>query len=210
MPREPAAGKVAPPVPQHVWEHSFLEQERDRYVSRSLGYVVLLNGAAALALMAIVALNPESTSHRLAWAMLVFASGAIAGLLSSLLAYVRRLFAESLPTHVFLRDFLRVGAIVMAVGAGAAFLTGMNIVSLPVPEGSTTRMKSKPEENSKPQNPAPSPTGAPDRTLRKVHPFSRSRCSRFDVMANRGALASPLAAVFSRLGRCHGSDAPTN
>ena len=159
MPREPAAGKVAPPVPQHVWEHSFLEQERDRYVSRSLGYVVLLNGAAALALMAIVALNPESTSHRLAWAMLVFASGAMAGLLSSLFAYVRRLFAVSLPTHIFMRDFLRVSAIVMAVGAGAAFLTGMNMVSLTVPEGSTTRMKSKPEENSKPQNPAPSPTG---------------------------------------------------
>jgi zinc transporter ZupT len=153
------ARRVAFSVPQNVQEYSFPERERDRHVSRSLGYVVLLNGAAALTLMAVVALNPESTSHRLAWAMLVFASGAIAGLLSSLLAYVRRLFAVSLPTHVFLRDFLRVGAIVMAVGAGAAFLTGMNIVSLTVPEGSTTRMKSKPEENSKPQNPAPSPTG---------------------------------------------------
>jgi zinc transporter ZupT len=159
MPREPVAERLAPPVPQHVWEYSFPDRERNRYVSRSLGYVVLLNGAAALTLMAIVALNPESTSRRLAWAMLVFASGAMAGLLSSLFAYVRRLFAVSLPTHIFMRDFLRVSAIVMAVGAGAAFLTGMNMVSLTVPEGSTTRMKSKPEENSKPQNPAPSLTG---------------------------------------------------
>ena len=85
-------------------------------MSRGLGYVVLLNGAAALTLMAIVALNPESTSRRLAWAMLVFASGAMAGLLSSLFAYVRRLFAVSLPTNIFMRDFLRVSAIVMAVG----------------------------------------------------------------------------------------------
>ena len=116
MPREPAAERLAPPLPQHVWEYSFPDRERNRYVSRSLGYVVLLNGAAALTLMAIVALNPESTSHRLAWAMLVFASGAMAGLLSSLFAYVRRLFAVSLPTHIFMRDFLRVSAIVMAVG----------------------------------------------------------------------------------------------
>jgi hypothetical protein len=153
MPREyeasadQAAPRAAFSVPQYVQE-----QERDRYVSRSLGYVVLLNGAAALILMAVVALNPESTSRRLSWAMLVFASGAIAGLLSSLLAYIRRLIAVSLPTQVFMRDFLRVGAIVMALGAGAAFLTGMNMVSLTVPEGSTTRMKSKPE------NQAPSPT----------------------------------------------------
>jgi hypothetical protein len=125
--------------------------------------VVLLNGAAALILMAVVVLNPESTSRRLAWAMIVFSSGAIAGLLSSLLAYIRRLFAISLPTHVFMRDFLRVGALLMALGAGAAFLTGMNMVSLTVPEGSTTGMKSKPENpapsQTKPENPAPSPTG---------------------------------------------------
>ena len=144
------------------WEYSFADRERNRYVSRGLGYVVLLNGAAALTLMAIVALNPESTSRRLAWAMLVFASGAIAGLASSLLAYVRRLFAVSLPSHVFMRDFLRLGAIVLAVGAGAAFLTATNMVSLTVPEGSTTRMKSKPEiqsPSSKPETQRLSPTG---------------------------------------------------
>ena len=155
MRREPAAERLALPLPQHVWEYSFPGRERNRYVSRGLGYVVLLNGAAALTLMAIVALNLESTLRRLAWAMLVFASGAMAGLLSSLFAYVRRLFAVSLPTHIFMRDFLRVSAIVMAVGAGAAFLTGMNMVSLTVPEGSTTHIKSKPEyraPSSKPEN----------------------------------------------------------
>ena len=157
---EQPARRVVFPVP--VQEHAFPEREPDRYVSRSLGYLVLLNGAAALILMAVVALNPESTSHQLAWAMMVFASGAIAGLASSLLAYIRRLFAASLPTHVFLRDFLLVGAMVLAVGAGAAFLTGMNMVSLTVPEGSTTRMKSKPEiqsPSSKPETQRSSPNG---------------------------------------------------
>jgi len=71
--------------------------------------------------------------------------------------------AASLPTHVlFLRDFLRVGAIVLAVGAGAAFLTGMNMVSLTVPEGLTTRVKSKPENQGPSSKPHPerlSPTG---------------------------------------------------
>ena len=158
---EQAARRVAI-VPQHVQEQSFSERERDRYVSRSLGYVILLNGAAALILMAIVALNPGSTSPRLAWAMMVVASGAIAGLASSLLAYIQRLFAVSPPRHVFMRDFLRVGAIVLAVGAGAAFLTGMNMVSLTVPEGSTTRVKSKPENRTpslKPETERLSPTG---------------------------------------------------
>jgi len=157
---EQPARRVAFPVP--VQEHAFPEREQDRYVSRSLGYVVLLNGAAALILMAVVALNPESTSHQLAWAMMVFASGAIAGLASSLLAYIRRLFAASLPTQVFLRDFLLVGAMVLAVGAGAAFLTATNMVSLLVPGGSTTRVKSKPENqapSSKPENQRLSPTG---------------------------------------------------
>src|SRR5262249_47456353 len=89
--------------------------------------------------------------------MMVFASGALAGLASSLLAYIRRLFAVSLPSHVFMRDFLRVGAIVLAVGAGA-----MNMVSLTVPEGTTTRIKSKPENRTpslKPETQRLSPTG---------------------------------------------------
>ena len=178
---EASAERLAIPVPQWVQERTFPERERDRYVSRSLGYVVLLNGAAAIILMAITALYPESTSRRLAWAMIVFGSGAIAGLLSSLFAYIRRLFAISLPAHVFMRDFLRVGAIVMAVGAGAAFITGMNMVSLTVPEGSTTRMKSKPENQApspnKPENQAPSPTGN--------HVRSTSNTAKLPALLNR-------------------------
>jgi hypothetical protein len=131
---EPAKGEPAVNGP-------FPEQERDRYVSRSLGYVILLNGVAALILMGVVALAPQSTSLRLGWAMMVFGSGALAGLASSLIAYIARLLGLHRPGRVIFRDFLRVTAIMFAIGAGAAFLTGLNMMSLTVPQGASTHPK---------------------------------------------------------------------
>ena len=81
--------------------------------------------------------------------MLVFGSGALAGLLSSLLAYIGRTAMAS--SYLIVQDVLRVGAIIAAVGSGAAFLTGLNIMALMVPEASSTRPKSKPQD----QTPAP-------------------------------------------------------
>ena len=81
--------------------------------------------------------------------MLVFGSGALAGLLSSLLAYIGRTAMAS--SYLIVQGVLRVGAIIAAVGSGAAFLTGLNIMALMVPEASSTRPKSKPQD----QTPAP-------------------------------------------------------
>ena len=86
---------VGQPPPQRPNEHlpdAFPDRERDRYASRALAYVILLNGAAALILVTALAFAPQSASdpRRLTWAMLVFGSGALAGLLSSLLAYIGR------------------------------------------------------------------------------------------------------------------------
>jgi hypothetical protein len=78
--------------------------------------------------------------------MLVFGCGALTGLLSALFAYIgRTVMASSYPIVL---DLFRVAAIVMAVGAGAAFLTGLNIMALIVPEASSTRPKSKPQEQA--------------------------------------------------------------
>jgi hypothetical protein len=131
----------------------FPERERDQYVSRSLAYVILLNGVAALILVAALAFAPRSTtdSHRIAWSMLVFGSGALAGLLSSLLAYIGRAVMVETSTRLIIRDLLRVAAILAAIGSGAAFLTGLNMVALTVPESSSARPKSKPQD----QTPAP-------------------------------------------------------
>ena len=126
-------------------------RERDRYASHALAYVILLNGVAALILVTALAFAPQSATdpRRLTWAMLVFGCGALAGLLSSLFAYIGRI--EMASSHLVVQDLLRVGAIIAAVGAGAAFLTALNIMALMVPETSTTRPKSKPQE----QTPAP-------------------------------------------------------
>jgi hypothetical protein len=132
----------------------FPKREQDRYVSRGLAYIILLNGIASLVLLAALAFSPQATtdSHRLAWAMRVFGFGAIAGLLSSLLAYVARIVMVETPSRLIMRDLLRVGAVVAAVGSGAAFLTGLNMVALTVPE------HSKPHPKPETQAPASVPT----------------------------------------------------
>ena len=142
------------PPPQRSKEHlADLSpvRERDRYASHALAYVILLNGVAALILVTALAFAPQSATdpRRLTWAMLVFGCGALAGLLSSLFAYIGRI--EMASSHLVVQDLLRVGAIIAAVGAGAAFLTALNIMALMVPETSSTRPKSKPQE----QKPAP-------------------------------------------------------
>jgi len=153
-PQRPEPGTlVGQPPPQRPNEHlpdAFPDRERDRYASRALAYVVLLNGFAALILVTALAFAPQSASdpRRLTWAMLLFGSGALAGLLSSLLAYIGR---TAMASNLSVQDVLRVGAIIAAVGSGAAFLTGLNIMALMVPEASSTRPKSKPQD----QTPAP-------------------------------------------------------
>jgi hypothetical protein len=129
----------------------YLVRERDRYASRALAYLILLNGFAALILVTALAFAPQSATdpRRLSWAMLVFGSGALAGLLSSLLAYISRTAMAS--NQLVVQDLLRVGAIIAAIGSGAAFFTALNMVALTVPEHASTRPKSKPQQ----QTPAP-------------------------------------------------------
>jgi hypothetical protein len=152
-PQRPEA-KFGQPSPL---QNAFLVGVRDRYASRALAYVILLNGAAALILVTALAFAPQSAAdpRRLSWAMLVFGCGALAGLLSSLLAYIGRTAMAS--SYLILQDLLRVGAIVAAVGSGAAFLTALNMMALMVPESSSTRSKSKPQD----QTPAPTAPTAP-------------------------------------------------
>jgi hypothetical protein len=84
--------------------------------------------------------------------MLVFGCGALAGLLSSLLAYISRTAMAS--GQLVVQDLLRVGAIIAAVGSGAAFFTALNMMALTVPEHASTRPKSKPQQTPAPTAPA--------------------------------------------------------
>ena len=132
-------------------ERVFVERERNRFAGRALSFLVLLNGAAALVLLPIMAQAPESTMDRkLAAAMMFFSGGAIAALLSSFLAYVNRTVRMESSERAGFRRVLRGVAIAAVIGSGAAFLTGMNMVGTTSAEKSSAHPKG-PRHDKPPQ-----------------------------------------------------------
>jgi hypothetical protein len=133
----------------------FIERERNRFGARALAFLVVLNGAAALILLSILAKAPEATvDTKYAAAMLFFSGGAIAALLSSFLAYVNRTVAMEAPERANLRASLQGLAIAVVIGSGAAFLTGMNMVAGAASEKSS----SHPKGSKEPRTPASRPS----------------------------------------------------
>jgi len=112
-------------------DRAFIEHERDRFASRALSLLVLLNGAGAFILLAVIAQAPATTVHgKIAAAMLFFSVGAIFALLSAFLAYIGRTIAlEQSGRRDNFRAALRGLAIAAVIGSGAAFLTAMNMVA---------------------------------------------------------------------------------
>jgi len=136
----------------------FLERERNRFAARALAFLVLLNGGAALILLAILARAPEnSVDSRVAAALLFFAGGAIAGLLSSFIAYVNRTVAMEAPQRANLRAALQGLAIAVVIGSGAAFVTGMNMVAVAASSKSSSHPKGSKEEREQ-HSPAGNPS----------------------------------------------------
>lgn len=144
----------------------FIERERNRLAGRALSFLVALNGIAALILLAIVAMEPQTTVDRkVTMAMLVFSGGALAALFSSFLAYVNRTVRLESPGRRELRRVLRAVAIVAVIGSGAAFLIGMNMVGTTQAEKSSSHPKGpredKPRERPQIKNAAlPAELGA--------------------------------------------------
>jgi len=142
----------------------FTERQRNQYASRGVAFVVLLNGAAAMVLLAILAQPLPSTEglKAIADAMLVFSIGAVLGLTSALLAYVNRTIRLDQPDRTWRRP-LRWLAVAAAVAGAACFLVGMNMTRIAVlPQTSTSSHKETvrskkdrgPQEQPQPQ-PAP-------------------------------------------------------
>jgi hypothetical protein len=143
---------LGPSDPQ--FERMFIERERNRFANRALSLLVVLNGAAALILLTIMAQAPESTLDRkLAAAMMFFSGGASAALLSSFLAYVNRTVRMEGIARDGLRRVLRGFAVAAVIGSGAAFLVGINMVGTISAEKSSSHPKGSRED--KPTKPAP-------------------------------------------------------
>ena len=79
---------------------TFLERQRNRYASRGVALVVLLNGVAAIALLVALAQGIPTAVKPFADAMLVFAIGAALGLTSAFFAYLSRTFQIRTPRIV--------------------------------------------------------------------------------------------------------------
>ena len=80
----------------------FLERQRSRYASRGIAFLVLLNGIAALLLMAnLVRLRPQiENASEVASAMVVFGAGVAAALASMFFAYLRRTIRLEWPERI--------------------------------------------------------------------------------------------------------------
>ena len=138
----PTASRVDPRL-----DPVFVERERNRFAARALAFLILLNGAAALVLLSILARAPESSVEpKFATAMLFFSGGAVAALFSSFLAYINRTVTMEAPERASLRRGLQIIAIVVVIGSAAAFMTGMNMVAAAASEKSSSHPKGPREQ----------------------------------------------------------------
>jgi len=146
----PTASRIDPRV-----DPVFVERERNRFAARALAFLILLNGAAALVLLSILARAPESSVEpKFAAAMLFFSGGAVAALLSSFLAYINRTVTMEAPERANLRRGLQLLAIIVVIGSAAAFMTGMNMVAVAASEKSSSHPKGSREQRAPASKPS--------------------------------------------------------
>jgi hypothetical protein len=134
---------------RHRVERGFIERQQDRVAGRGLAYLIVLNGFAAIVMMAafVYGFQP-SAEPKLAAAMLVFGTGAIAGLVSSFIAYLNRIVRMELPERPRLPKLLRLLGIAAVIVSGVAFLSGLSMV------GTTSTAKSSSQPKTRLQDKA--------------------------------------------------------
>jgi hypothetical protein len=132
----------------------FLERQRNRYASRGVALVVLLNGAAAIVLLVALAQGLPMAAKPFADAMLVFAVGAALGLTSAFFAYLSRTFRLERPELATWRGPLRWLAVAAAIAGAVCFVVGMNMARQSVlPDERISPSTAKPPESSLPTPP---------------------------------------------------------
>jgi hypothetical protein len=108
----------------------FVERQRNRYASRGVAFLVILNGIAALLLLAnFVRLSPKiANAPTVAAAMVVFGVGVTAALASMFFAYLRRTIAIEAPERAPLRPVGWWLALLAAVASAICFVAGLRMV----------------------------------------------------------------------------------
>jgi hypothetical protein len=144
--------QAAPKSTDQRLDPIFVERERDRFGARALGFLIALNGVAALVLLSNLGRASESSvDSKIAAAMLFFSGGAIAALLSAFLAYVNRTVTMEAPERASLRRPLQILGILAVIGSAASFLTGTNMVASAASEKSSSHPKG-PKEQTHPKD----------------------------------------------------------
>jgi hypothetical protein len=130
-------------------DHSYIDGHQDQIAGRGLGYLILLNGLAAIVMVGAFVYGFQiSAEPKLAAAMVVFGVGAIAGLISAFIAYLNRIVRAEMPDKPKLPSGLRLVAIVAVIVSGAAFLSGLSMV------GSTSTARSSSQSKTRLQDKA--------------------------------------------------------
>jgi hypothetical protein len=142
---------------------TFLERQRNRYASRGVGLVVLLNGVAAITLLVGLAHGVPTAVKPFADAMLVFAIGAALGLTSVFFAYLSRTFRlERLELWTTWRRPLRWLAVAAAIAGTVCFVAGVNMARQSALDEKTgaPQTTSPPQTTPRPEEPSlPTPPG---------------------------------------------------
>ncbi len=106
-----------------------LERQRARYANRGITFLALLNGVAALILLA--SLTQLSTqvedASKVVGAMLVFGSGALASLGSTFFAYLRRMARMQAPDRIPVKSGLWWLSLLGVIAGATCFLIGLNM-----------------------------------------------------------------------------------
>jgi len=136
----------------------FVERQRNKYASRGVAFVVLLNGVAAIVLLAALGqgLPIGGSVKPFADAMMIFGIGAALGLTSAFFAYLSRTFRLERRGVDTSRKPLRWFAVAAAIAGTACFVGGLNMarVSVLPDEGTKPSVVNTPlPDNASPQPP---------------------------------------------------------
>jgi hypothetical protein len=112
----------------------FLERQRNRYASRAVAFLVILNGVAALLLLSnFVNLRPMTeNAPKVADAMVVFGTGVAAALASMFFAYLRRTMMLEAPQRMPSRPIGWWLAMLAAIASTICFVVGLRMVGVAV------------------------------------------------------------------------------